>query len=68
MGKFALLQLNFEDNSEMKPHTNCQRYVAVMEALTETGNFSAKDLREFNCCRIYLRVFYIFDISTFNGH
>jgi hypothetical protein len=39
-----------------------------MEALTETGEFTTKDLREINCCRIYLRVvFYISDISTFNG-
>jgi hypothetical protein len=35
-----------------------------MEALTETGDFSPKDLRNINRCRIYLRVFYICDIST----
>jgi hypothetical protein len=49
-----------------KPQANHQNYVAVMEALTETGNFSAKDLREVNRCRIYLLVFYISDISTVN--
>jgi hypothetical protein len=38
-----------------------------MEAITKTGDFSAKDLREINRCRIYLQVFYISDISTFNG-
>jgi hypothetical protein len=42
-------------------------YVTVIEALTETGACSAKNLREINRCRIYLRVFYISDISTFNG-
>jgi hypothetical protein len=50
-----------------KPQPNRQNDVAVMEALTKTGDFSAKDLREINRCRIYLRVFYISDISTFNG-
>jgi hypothetical protein len=38
-----------------------------MEALTETEEFSAKHLKDINCCRIYLRVFYISDISTHNG-
>jgi hypothetical protein len=38
-----------------------------MEALTETGDFSAKDLKGINRCSMYLGVFYISDISTFNG-
>jgi hypothetical protein len=50
-----------------KPQTNRQNDVAVMEALNETGDFSAKDLKEINLCRICLRVFYISDISTFDG-
>jgi hypothetical protein len=40
-----------------KSQTNCQNDV----------DFSAKDLKEINRCRIYLWVFYISDISTFNG-
>jgi hypothetical protein len=38
-----------------------------MESLTETEEFSAKDLKKINRCRIYLRVFYISDISTHDG-
>jgi hypothetical protein len=38
-----------------------------MEALTETDEFSAKDLKEINPCRIYLWVFFISDISTYDG-
>jgi hypothetical protein len=53
--------------AKWKPLTNRQNDLAVMEALTETGDFSAKDLKDINCCRIYLRVFYISDISTLNG-
>jgi hypothetical protein len=35
-----------------------------MEALTVTEEFSNKDLKDINLCRIYLQVFYISDIST----
>jgi hypothetical protein len=40
-----------------KPQTNRQNDVTVMEALTETGNFSDKDLKDINRRRIYLWVF-----------
>jgi hypothetical protein len=50
-----------------KPIPISKNDVAVMEALTETDEFSAKDLKEINRCRIYLRVFYISDISTHDG-
>jgi hypothetical protein len=50
-----------------KPLPNRNNDVAVMEALTETDKFSAKDLKEINPCRIYLRVFFISDISTHDG-
>jgi hypothetical protein len=53
--------------AKYKPQTNRQNDVAMMEALTDTGDFSAKDLKEINRCRIYLRVFYISDISTLDG-
>jgi hypothetical protein len=53
--------------AKWKPLPNLQNDVAVMEALTETGDFSAKDLKDINRCRIYLRVFYISDISTHDG-
>jgi hypothetical protein len=38
-----------------------------MEALTKTEDFSANDLKDITRCRIYLRVFYITDISTHDG-
>jgi hypothetical protein len=38
-----------------------------MEALNETEEFTAKELREINRCRIYLRVFYISDIASHDG-
>jgi hypothetical protein len=38
-----------------------------MKALTETEEFSAKDLKDINRCRIYLWVFYISDVSTHDG-
>jgi hypothetical protein len=43
--------------AKFKPQTNRQNDVAVMEALTETGDFSAKDLKDINRSRIYLPVF-----------
>jgi hypothetical protein len=39
----------------------------MMEALTRTEEFSAKDLKEINRCRIYLRVFYISNIAIHDG-
>jgi hypothetical protein len=50
--------------AKWKAPPNFQNNVAVMEALTETEEFSTKDI---NHCRIYLRVFYISDISTHDG-
>jgi hypothetical protein len=50
-----------------KPLPNRKNDVAMMEALTETDEFSAKDLKEINRCRIYLRVCYISDISIHDG-
>jgi hypothetical protein len=50
-----------------KPLPNRQNNIAVMEALTETEEFSAKDLKCINRCSIYLRVFYVSYISTHNG-
>jgi hypothetical protein len=38
-----------------------------MEALTETEEFSVKDLKYINRCRIYMWAFYISDISTHDG-
>jgi hypothetical protein len=51
MGTSALVQLNFE----------------VTEALTETEEFSAKDLKDINRRRIYLQVFFVSYISTHDG-
>jgi hypothetical protein len=53
--------------AKWKPPPNRQNDVDVMEALTETEEFSAKDLKDINRCRIYLQVFYISDISTHDG-
>jgi hypothetical protein len=39
----------------------------MMEALTETEEFTATELKEINQCRIYLRVFYISDIASHTG-
>jgi hypothetical protein len=39
----------------------------MMEALTETEEFSTKELKEINRCRIYLWVFYISDMATHDG-
>jgi hypothetical protein len=55
-------------NAEWKPLPNRKNDVAMMEALTETEEFTAKELKEINSCRIYLRVFYISDIATHDGH
>jgi hypothetical protein len=38
-----------------------------MEALTETEEFTAIELKEINRCRIYLWVFYISDIASCDG-
>jgi hypothetical protein len=50
-----------------KPLPNLMNDFAVMESLTDTDEFSAKDLKEINRCRIYLRVFFISNISTYDG-
>jgi hypothetical protein len=50
--------------TKWKPLPNRQNDVAVMEAPTETEDFTAKDLTDINRCRIHLRVFYVSDIST----
>jgi hypothetical protein len=51
---------------KLKPLPNRKNDVAVMEALAETDEFSAKDLKDINRCRIYLPVFFISDISTYD--
>jgi hypothetical protein len=53
--------------AKWKPLPNCQNDVTVMETLTDAEEFSAKDLKDINRCRMYLRVLYISDISTHNG-
>jgi hypothetical protein len=52
---------------EWKPLPNRKNDVAMMEALTETEELTAKELKEINQCRIYLRVFYISDIASHDG-
>jgi hypothetical protein len=52
---------------EWKPLRNRKNGVVMMEALTETEEFTAKELKEINRCRIYLRVFYISDNASNNG-
>jgi hypothetical protein len=49
---------------EWKPLPNCKNDVVMMEALTETEEFTATELKEIKPCRIYLRVFYISDIAS----
>jgi hypothetical protein len=39
----------------------------MMEALTKTEEFTAKELKEIKRCRIYLQVFYISDIASHYG-
>jgi hypothetical protein len=39
----------------------------MMEALTETEESTATELKEINRCMIYLRVFYISDIASHDG-
>jgi hypothetical protein len=53
--------------AEWKPLPNRKNVVDMMEALTETEEFTAKELKERNRCRIYLRVFYISDIASHDG-
>jgi hypothetical protein len=62
-----LCNSTLKKTARWKPLPNRQNDIALMEALTETEYFPAKDLKDSNCCRIYLRVFYISDISTHDG-
>jgi hypothetical protein len=39
---------NLKINAKWKPLPNRQNDVAVMEALTETGDFFAKDIKDIN--------------------
>jgi hypothetical protein len=39
----------------------------MMEAPTETEDFTGTELKEINRCRIYIRVFYISDIASHDG-
>jgi hypothetical protein len=43
--------------AEWRPLPNRKNDVIMMEALTETEEFTATELKEINRCRIYLRVF-----------
>jgi hypothetical protein len=52
---------------EWKLLPNRKHDVVMMEALTETEDFTAKELKEINRCRIYLQVFYISDIASHDG-
>jgi hypothetical protein len=52
---------------EWKPLPNRKNDVVMMEALTETDEFTATELKEIDQCRIYLRVFYISDIASHDG-
>jgi hypothetical protein len=42
---------------EWRPLPNRKNDIIMMEALTETEEFTATELKEINRCRIYLRVF-----------
>jgi hypothetical protein len=53
--------------AEWKPLPNRKNDIVMMEALTETEEFTATELKEINRCRIYLRVFYISDIASHDG-
>jgi hypothetical protein len=53
--------------AEWKPLPNHKNDVVMMEALTDTEEFTATELKEINRCRIYLRVFYISDIASHDG-
>jgi hypothetical protein len=53
--------------AEWKPLPNCKNDFIMMEALTETEELTAKELKEINRFRIYLQVFYISDIASQDG-
>jgi hypothetical protein len=53
--------------AEWKPLPNRNNDVFMMEALTETEEFTARELKEINRCRIYLQVYYISDIASYDG-
>jgi hypothetical protein len=57
----------FKITVKWKPLPNRQNDVALMETLTDTEELSAKDLKDMNLYRIYLRVFYVSNISTHDG-
>ena len=40
----------------------------IMEKVRQYGTFSPADLKKFNSCRMYLRVFSLSDIAESNGH
>jgi hypothetical protein len=53
--------------AEWKPLPNRNNDIIMMEALTETEEFTATELKEINRCRIYLQVFFISDIASRDG-
>jgi hypothetical protein len=54
-------------SAEWKPLPNRKNDIVTMQAVTETEEFTAKELKEINRCRIYLWVFYISDIASHDG-
>jgi hypothetical protein len=62
-----LCKLTLKIIAEWKPLPNRKNDVVMMEALTDTEEFTAKELQEINQCRIYLRVFYISNIASHDG-
>jgi hypothetical protein len=67
MGTFALVQLNFEDHCKMETANKTPEQHRRDGITDREWLFFTKDLKDINRCRIYLRVFYISDISTLDG-
>jgi hypothetical protein len=51
-----------------QPTENRIRDIVIMESLIASGRFTNKDLEDINYCRIYLQVFYLYDITNIKGN
>jgi hypothetical protein len=47
-----------------QPTENIELDIVIMESLIASGRFTNKDLKEIKYCRIYLKVFYLSDITN----
>jgi hypothetical protein len=67
MGHLSTCKATVEINGLWEPKDNRKSDLAIMERFIASGRFSGKELQQINYCRIYLHVFFMYDIANVKG-